>query len=408
MKFFIVGAQFDNKGAQSMLFNTIDQLRKQYPGCTIICACTEDIDTNVYNFEKIYFSDREKNITLKKRVIKNYVEAISKDIIKKIIGRYNNLFKYGQLKEELLDTDLIIDISGYNIGDKWDLKTHNSYLNNILLAKKFSIPMILMPQSFGPFNYKDNVKEELIERMQVLLRYPKVIFAREVEGYELLQKTFNLRNVLLSCDLVLQTSSIDIHNIFRQCPKLNVPEVATPNNVGIIPNSQCFTHGNNEKILKLYHVIIKNLLNTGKSIYIFRHSREDLSICREIYSMYSDEPNVHLLENDFNCFEYEQFLSNFEFIIASRYHAIIHAYKNYIPCVLLGWAIKYKSLANKFNQDKYAFDITVLDSDYSQIVEGVKNMARRYLKESEIIREIMDNIHSNSCFSLFSENSLYQ
>ena len=106
--FFIVGAQFDNKGAQSMLFVTVDELRKRYPDCKIYCACTEWIDNKIYKFDCIYYSDREKNIALGINKGKKYVEAILKDTVKVILGRYNNLFKYHRLEEILKETDFMM------------------------------------------------------------------------------------------------------------------------------------------------------------------------------------------------------------------------------------------------------------------------------------------------------------
>lgn len=80
----------------------------------------------------------------------------------------------------------MIDISGYNIGDKWDLATHESYFNNIRLAIKFNIPIVLMPQSFGPFHYTKN-KDYLMSQIRELFKYPVAIYAREMEGYQLLK-----------------------------------------------------------------------------------------------------------------------------------------------------------------------------------------------------------------------------
>lgn len=396
--FFIVGAQFDNKGAQSMLFITIDQLRKKFPGCKIYCACTEKIDNNIYKFDCIYYSNREKNITLGINPIKNILEATFKDTVKLILGRYNNLLKYGELKSVLNNVDMIFDISGYNLGDKWDLQTHETYLNNIRLAQKFNIPIVLLPQSFGPFNYDDNIRTYLMDELQNLLKYPKMIFARETEGYNLLTKQLGLTNVKLSSDLVLQNQGVEMSNILKNSVEIDIPEIPRRKSVGIIPNSQCFAHGNKTKILELYKKILDKLLLEGLQVYIFRHSREDLNICYEISELVDDKTNVHVVENDFSCFEYDQWIKNFEFIVGSRFHALVHAYRQYIPCILLGWATKYESLANKLNQDKYVFDITKPDFNSSQVVNAVDCMIVNCENESKVIKNYVEEIQKYNCF----------
>lgn len=394
--FFIVGAQFDNKGAQSMLFVTVDELRKRYPDCKIYCACTEWIDNKIYKFDCIYYSDREKNIVLGINKGKNYVEAILKDTVKVILGRYNNLFKYHRLEEILKETDFMIDISGYNIGDKWDLATHESYFNNIRLAIKFNIPIVLMPQSFGPFHYTKN-KDYLMSQICELFKYPVAIYAREMEGYQLLKK-LGLDNIELSSDLVLQNKGICKENVLKYDLKNAIPEIEANDNVGIIPNSQCFAHGNRDDLIALYKTIMNELLKRGKNVYIFRHSREDLQACKMLYELAEGNKNVHLIKNDFSCLEYDEWIKKFDFIIASRFHAIVHAYRNYVPCILLGWAIKYNELASKLGQEKNAFDITSEKFNADEVVKSLNVLISEYGDESEIIKLRLKDIQDSSCF----------
>lgn len=396
--FFIVGAQFDNKGAQSMLFVTVDELRKAYPDCKIYCACTEWIDSQVYNFDCIYYSDREKNIALRKNTLRNYIEAILKDAVKVVIGRYNNFMKYKRLDEVLRKTNLIIDVSGYNIGDKWDIATHESYFNNIRLANKYGIPMVLLPQSFGPFNYKNN-QEYLISQISKLLVYPSIVFAREKEGYDFLID-LGLTNVELTTDLVLQNTGLCAKNILKQKLELNIPEINTKNNVGIIPNSQCFEHGDKDRILVMYKMIIEKLLAAGKEIYIFRHSREDLNVCQIVYDLADKNNKVHLIENDFSCLEYDEWIKKFDYIIASRFHAIVHAYRGLIPCILLGWAVKYKELSSKLGQEGYSFDITSDSFDEQEVMRAVNKLDENYKMESNNIKLKLEDIQKSNCFNI--------
>ena len=50
MKILIVGANFNNKGAQSMLFITMDELKKRFPDCEIFFGSLgENIDLSNYS-----------------------------------------------------------------------------------------------------------------------------------------------------------------------------------------------------------------------------------------------------------------------------------------------------------------------------------------------------------------------
>ena len=295
------------------------------------------------------------------------------------------------------EIDLIIDVSGFNIGKKWSVEIQESYLNNIRLAQKYDIPIIMMPQSFGNFDYPED-KKFLLKEIGELLKYPKIIFAREKEGYQMLTKQFGLKNVQLSTDLVLQNDGVDVSNIYKApLEKMELPQVKI-NAVALIPNTQCFNHGDKDKNIQMYKEIISYLLEAGKVVYIFKHSREDFLICKLIAEQFQGYKNVVLLDNEFSCLEYDEFVKKFDFVICSRFHGVVHAYRNYIPCILLGWAIKYKELAAKVGQEQFAFDITEPNFNSDQVKNVIDQLLINKYKESAIIKAYMTEIRKNNCF----------
>lgn len=392
----IVGANFENKGAQSMLFITVDEIRKRISDCEIFFAGCEVFDEELYAFRELYYSEPAKNIALGNRETSLKAKCWVKDCVKFVIGRRNNLFRYNEVKNTIASIGLIIDVSGFNLGKKWSIEIQESYLNNIRLGKKYNIPIIMMPQSFGSFDYPKD-KEFLLPEIRELLKYPKVIFAREKEGYDMLTEQFGLTNVQLSTDLVLQNNGVDLSNIYKKTlKKMNLPRVET-GSVAIIPNTQCFNHGDKEKNIQMYKDIISYLIKKEKTVYIFRHSREDFPICKLIAEQF-DSKKVRLLDNEFSCVEYDEFVKQFDFVICSRFHGIVHAYRNYIPCILLGWAIKYKELAANVGQEQFAFDITEDSFNAMHVKEEIDVLLSSAEKEAEIIKAHVSEIQKNNCF----------
>lgn len=392
----IVGANFENKGAQSMLFITVDEIKKRISDCEIFFAGCEVFDEDLYAFRELYYSEPAKYIALSNSEILLAAKCWVKDCVKFVIGRRNNLFRYNEVKNTIASIDLIIDVSGFNLGKKWSIEIQESYLNNIRLAKKYNIPIIMMPQSFGSFDYPKD-KEFLLPEIRELLKYPKVIFAREKEGYDMLIEQFGLTNVQLSTDLVLQNNGVDLSNIYKKSlKKMNLPRVEM-GSIAIIPNTQCFNHGDKEKNIQMYKDIISYLIDKEKTVYIFRHSREDFPICKLIAEQF-DSKKVRLLDNEFSCIEYDEFVKRFDFVICSRFHGIVHAYRNYIPCILLGWAIKYKELAANVGQEQFAFDITEDSFNAKYVKDAIDVLLSSAEKEAEIIKEHVSEIQKNNCF----------
>jgi len=104
-------------------------------------------------------------------------------------------------------------------------------------------------------------------------------------------------------------------------------------------------------------MLINTSLKAGKTVYILRHSYDDLEICENIKELFSKNNRVILLNDDFNAIELELILKQFDFIIASRYHSIIHAYRNSVPALVIGWATKYYELLKSFDQLDYFIDV---------------------------------------------------
>lgn len=252
-----------------------------------------------------------------------------------------------------------------------------------------------MPQSFGPFEYKEE-KYKMLSMIEQDLSQADLIFAREKEGFDLLKNQFSVKRLRLSPDLVLQCDEIDWNNIYYVVPKLKYPILQTTGNVAIIPNMETFRLGDETCILEVYQRIIQELIFTGKQVYIFRHSR-DLQACEKIYVLFSEEKSVHLIKEDLECSEYSQFIQQFDYIIASRYHAIVHAYKERVPAIILGWAIKYQELAGLFGQQEYVFDITQDNVDCSRIIRYVKQMNAVYHEESCKIGAVLAELQHENC-----------
>lgn len=403
MNFLITGANFNNKGAQSMLFITMDEIRKRSKNAEIWFATVEDLDFQNYHFHTIYINELAQRIALSKTTsFLLQIQGQLKDCVKFVIGKRSNLWKTSDLKNVMPTIDVIIDVSGFALGEKWSAASQEKYLNNIRLAKKYHKPIYLMPQSFGGFNYPEKMRY-LLPEIKELLQYPCCIFAREEQGEQTLKKFFHLKNVIRSYDLVLQNRGVLMTNIFKNPPKLCVPAISGEKNVALIPNQQCFRHGNPARIHSFYSVAIMQLKQQGFTIYVCHHSGDDDECCRTIYESFVSDPAVKLLVQEFSCFEYDAFIKQFSFIICSRYHGIVHAYRNTIPAIALGWEIKYLELAKAVGQEAYSFDITNPNFNENLLRKAIIRMSEEYEMQRNCIAERLKTIQEHNCFDYISK-----
>lgn len=399
MNILITGAQFGNKGAQSLLFTLVNELRGRYPDATIYYlptdhyrpGCFDSIqnyrfqfmydDMSVYDHPGIKLAYVKRKLTVLKKKLELRVKKCN----------------VAYLSKKLDQIDAIIDISGYCLSSKFPISNNRRYLRYLKAAISRNKPIILLPQSFGPFDYPKEYRS-LLQEIKSSLPRASLIFAREEDGRRQLLNLCGNIDVRVSPDIVLQSEEIQYDRIFTRIPKVEFIKLETTGNVGIIPNIHTADYSNEEYVLKCYQEIIRHLLKLGKTVYIFRHS-DDLSLCRSIYELVKSDTNCHLIEDEMDCLSYSEFVKQFDFIIASRYHSIVHAYKEGIPAVILGWAVKYQELAQITGQEKYVFDITNPEkSDIDDILAAICAMSARNAEETACILQNVQALQKSNCF----------
>lgn len=386
----ITGGGLENKGAQAMTFIAVNELSKRFTEHRIVVLSHKDMcrpasEREQYRFEFADFRSIE------------FARA-QKNPILKLLCRLKNAKQLVETEELYRNTDAIVDISGYALGSNWSYSICNAYLENIEYAKAFEVPIYLMPQSFGPFDFSGEHAEEFERRIKKALEYAQKVCIREKEGFDLVTGRYGLTNTILCRDLVLNNKGIDLSNIYRIQPELDIPKIKS-DSVCIIPNTRNESVGDKNKIFELYSCMISRLKEKKKTIYIMMHSSQDAELCREIKRAHADDPNIILLDKDYSCIEFSEIVKQFDFVIASRYHSIVHAYKNGIPCLVLGWATKYSELLKQFGQLDYMFDFRG-NVDTESLLTAMDKLSEARDDESKRIMNELGRIQQDNVFDI--------
>lgn len=344
----ITGGELFNKGAQAMTFIAVDEMKKRFPDHQILVLSEMDLqrpkeEREQYAFKfmgwyPLKFARCQNNPLLKAMCL------------------LRNKKEFTEAEEIYKNTDIMIDISGYALGSNWGIETCNHYLDHLEFAKAFQIPVYLMPQSFGPFDFSDAVGREVDRRIAELLPTAKVICAREREGYLALKEHYHLENVLLTNDLVVNNRGINLDNVFCKKVSVKLPDIEDKS-VAVIPNQRNFAVADAAEVEAIYLCIIQKLLQNDFKVYLISHSDMDMEICKKLKEKVSTNESVILIEQELSCIEFNEMVRKFPFVVASRFHALVHAFKNKVPCIALGWATKYHDLMKQFGQEQYMLDV---------------------------------------------------
>jgi colanic acid/amylovoran biosynthesis protein len=181
---------------------------------------------------------------------------------------------------------------------------------------------------------------------------------------------------------------------------MNLPEIAK-NSVAVIPNSMNASVSDQKTVVAMYTEVVDKLLDLGKTVYLLSHSTMDAALCRTLKAQFAENDAVVLLEQDFSCLEFNELVQQFQYLVASRFHSIVHAYKNGIPCIALGWATKYHDLLKLFGQEPYVFDVRSNDGA-TGMLEAIVRMNDSYAEESQKIRQGLTAVQTENVFDVLS------
>lgn len=387
----ITGGDLKNKGAQAMTFITVNEIKKRFPNEKIYLACGTGTAEDRTKAETFQFEIIDAAICDLKGLA--CINPFMRLFLKMRYGKKVYREEYRKLWQE---TDLLIDISGYSIGTDWGIRTSLLAALRGKIAALFSAKVYYMPQSFGPCDFGGFMGKCVEVLLKKWLSCADVLFAREKQGYDLLVNKYKLKNVRLSCDLVLQNRKIDLSNVYKEIPDMLEFEVK-PRSIAVIPNAKTLRFGREEKIISLYQTIINRMLDREYFIYLISHSSEDQKICKRLKELFGEKEKVILIQNDLSCIEYGQLVRQFDFVIASRYHSVINAYKEGVPCIVLGWAVKYAELLSLFGQEKFVFDVRG-DIDERNFLTAITEMEKDCKMYSIEIREKLVEIQKENVF----------
>lgn len=234
------------------------------------------------------------------------------------------------------------DYGGDGFSDIYGDELYMNRFRQTLPLWKMNIPLIILPQTIGPFKKMENynLAVRVLKRAEhVFVRDSK--FEDELKKLEIkFEKTKDL-----SAFMKPQPWGIDIK---ENAVGINVSGLAYSNKfVGL------------ENQFDAYPELIDKLINKfrslGHPIYLIPHSynfntpepnNDDLVACKQAYEHLADKSNVWVVDKDMIAPEVKYVISKMNFFIGTRMHANFAAIYSNVP--LFGLAYSYK-FAGAFN-----------------------------------------------------------
>lgn len=389
MKILLTGAGTRNKGAHLMLITVAEYLKKTFPNAILVLSpnTNETEDLEKFNFQYLKFplflfvtSERLFNISI-------HYPVITKFLLKFF---YKSSYPKGLIK--LKDISLIIDISGFAFGDKWG---KSALINlNVLgtYAKHRNIPMVLMPQAFGPFSGNLN---DLAKNAFDNMSY---IFARDSISYSHLLATGSKAPSEKVPDITLQLK-----------PKQVKQRIIPSKYIVIVPNERLLDKGSDSWRKNYMNYLLDAarhiLANSEFNVCLLAHCQknsQDFQLVNKLYTSLSANPRVSKHHHE-NPLVLKSWLASAEFVIASRFHALASSLSSNVPSVATSWNHKYEELFTDYGCKSYSHaeatpaflksvDMLIDDDNRAEVKTLLLKSNKKIAKDSKQVWETINKI----------------
>lgn len=227
------------------------------------------------------------------------------------------------------EIDVVLDASGFAFSDQWGARNAEALVTKMNLPERRKQALILLPQALGPFHDARvaRASRELFDRSAL-------VCARDQQSLVAASGLVDQQKLKLFPDFTL--------DVKPELPRgLELPRAFC----GIVPNYRMLDKTQKgEKYLSFLQAAI-DLLNKANlnPVFVLHDAQEDRKVIeavnrhRKIAVIEHDDPRV-----------LKGILGSADLVLGSRFHALVSALSQGIPCIGVGWSHKYQELFSDF------------------------------------------------------------
>ncbi|RUO46641.1 hypothetical protein CWE21_10830 [Pseudidiomarina aquimaris] len=233
------------------------------------------------------------------------------------------------------DIDLVLDASGFSYGDQWPWRVaHDRLATSMRRYHKRRVPVVLLPQAFGPFR-----EAKWQRQMQHILAYANLAYARDTTSFDHCTSLLNYQ----------QEASVkrcpDFTNLLKPRPYQAYQPSA--NSVCVIPNSKMLQKRKDGDVYVNWLVeLIHAIQNDEQPVFMLLHEQQqDQGLAATINARLSKAVAV-VAPSDAR--QNKWLIGHSGWVISSRYHGLVSALSQGVPVTATGWSHKYEQLLSDY------------------------------------------------------------
>ena len=269
------------------------------------------------------------------------------------------------------------DYGGDGFSDIYGRASFLNRMNQTFLLWRANVPLIILPQTLGPFADKSNYDVAV-----KVLRYAKDIYVRDEKFVPELNKLGLKYTLTKDISSYMQPEPWDIE-IKSNAVGLNVSGLAYYNNFSGL-------EGQFEAYPELVEGIINHFRKKGCTVYLIPHSYnykkpdkgDDMMACREVYDKLVDKHNVVVVDKDMTAPQVKYIISKMTFFIGARMHANFAAIYTGVPVFGTAYSYKFQGAFDANGQDGVKQTEMINNLTRGDIPKYIEKIEKYYIEKS--------------------------
>jgi polysaccharide pyruvyl transferase WcaK-like protein len=317
----IHGTGTHNRGAELMAIAISERLRRSHSNCRIVVPMTFGDYRARAGYE--FFTTWE-------------IQGPGRAFLTRTALKYGSAGARRALGVvDPMEIDVVLDASGFAFSDQWGTVELRKLLDK-MTRRRTDTPLILLPQAFGPFKTK-----EVAALSRELFARASLVCARDKISHSMVE------------ELGFPKSKLRLYPDFTPGVTPLFPEGVVPTEAfsALVPNIRMLDKGSSAEDYLLFLKSAAQALqdNRMNPHFVLHDAREDQQVVSILESRglslpVLKSPDPRILKG---------ILGSAQLVIGSRFHALVSALAQCVPCVGVGWSHKYQELFSDFDCREY-------------------------------------------------------
>jgi colanic acid/amylovoran biosynthesis protein len=227
------------------------------------------------------------------------------------------------------EIDVVLDASGFSYSDQWGARPAEFLIAKMDTPDRRGKPLILLPQALGPF------EEPAVARVAGrLFERAALVCARDEQSESVAAPLVDTRKLRRYPDFTVGVTPL-------QPKDLELPDSFT----AIVPNYRMLDKTEEgEEYLAFLDAAIERLGSAGMNpVFVLHSAAEDRRVAERVQTRRPidmiEHPDPRVLK---------WILGRADLVVGSRFHGLVSALSQGVPCIGAGWSHKYPELFRDF------------------------------------------------------------